>query len=183
MNPIIDALTQSQVDLYRAHMAYVIDIGLLGITPKEAGAEGFAETYQTFGDPLTENLLHYLQPKVEETYGKKLTPTYSFWRRYHQGQDCLPHKDRPSCQVSISLNLGGEGGHDWAFYVEEQKVSLEIGQAVLYKGCEEEHWRNSLEYKNHYQIFLHYIETSGHFYPQFKYDCRPGLYYSPAPPR
>lgn len=78
MNPIIDALTQSQVDLYRAHMAYVIDIGLLGITPKEAGAEGFAETYQTFGDPLTENLLHYLQPKVEETYGKKLTPTYSF---------------------------------------------------------------------------------------------------------
>ena len=60
--------------------------------------------------PPFENVLHYLKPKIEKAYGKELVPTYSFGEDILKGQDCPPHKDRPSCQVSITLNLGGDGG-------------------------------------------------------------------------
>ena len=65
-----------------------------------------------------------------------------------------------------------------SFYVEEEKFELDIGQATIYKGCEQEHWRYELPYKHHSQLFLHYIEKNGQYYPKYQYDERPNLYFS-----
>lgn len=146
---------------------------MVGRTPMEAS---FPNACEVYSDAPMEILLHYLQPKVEKEYGKKLVPTYSFWRCYFKGQDCFPHKDRPSCEISISLNLGGRGGNDWAFYAEDEKYILDVGQAVLYKGIDQEHWRHELQYERHYQVFLHYIEKDGEHFPQYTFDERPQLY-------
>ena len=58
---------------------------------------------------------------------------------------------------------------------------MEVGQGVIYKGCEQKHWREPLTYKSHVQMFLHYIEVDGQFYPKYKFDGRPGLYFKRKP--
>jgi hypothetical protein len=173
MNKIIDCLTKDQVELYKTHIDYLIDNNLVGRTPE---GSTFANTCEMFSDPPMELLLHYLQPKVEEAYGKELVPTYSFWRCYFKHQCCPPHKDRNSCEVSLTLNIGGRGGDDWAFYAEDDKYILNVGQALLYKGMEQEHWRHELPYERHYQVFLHWIEKNGQYYPRYQFDERPSLY-------
>lgn len=179
MNKVIDCLTADQVDLYRTHIEYLINNNIVRQQPN---AGFFPSCYEVFGDVVTEILLHYLQPKVEQEYGKELVPTYSFWRCYLKGQDCRPHKDRQSCEVSLTLNLGGVGGNDWAFYAEDSKYILDVGQALLYKGIEQEHWRHELPYEKHYQIFLHWIEKDGQHYPEWQFDRRRSLYEDPIDP-
>ena len=176
MNKKINCLTKSQVELTLNHIDYLIANNFIQRNPE--GQHTFDDTYQMYADPPIENILHYVKPKIEEAYGKELVPTYSFWRRYSKGQDCPPHKDRPSCEISLTLNLGGDGGHNWAIYVEDKKFELEVGEAVLYKGCDQEHWRHELDYKHHTQLFLHFIEKNGKHYPEFNYDGRPHLYYT-----
>ena len=130
-----------------------------------------------YSDPVFENLLLFLKPKVEEAYGKELVPTYSFWRTYYKTQDCPPHTDRPSCEVSITLCVDASHKEDmWSISVDDETFKLNVGEGVIYKGCEQEHWRHELQYDWHRQVFLHYIEKDGQFYPEFKYDKRPDLY-------
>ena len=38
----------------------------------------------------------------------KLSPTYSYARIYNKGAILQKHKDRYSCEVSTTLNLGGD---------------------------------------------------------------------------
>ena len=128
-------------------------------------------------DPVFENLLLFLKPKVEEAYGKELVPTYSFWRTYYKTQDCPPHTDRPSCEVSVTLCVDASHKENmWSISVDDETFKLNVGEGVIYKGCEQEHWRHELQYDWHRQVFLHYIEKDGQFYPEFKYDKRPDLY-------
>jgi hypothetical protein len=190
MNKVVDALTLSQVELVRSHIHYLITAGLTKQTPE--GID-FAGCYQEYIDPVTENLCHFLLPKISKAYGEELVPSYSFWRMYLKGQDCPPHKDRPACDVSFSLSLGGDGGDDWEFYAsddlnksdfykiteKDKKFTLLPGQGVTYKGYEQPHWRGSLKYKSHTQVFLHYIDKKGSFYPKYNYDQRPNLYCPP----
>ncbi len=176
MNKIIDCLTESQAELILNHIDYLIKNNYIELAPSEGHPLDFANTHQVYADPPIENILHYIKPKVQEVYGKEIVPTYSFWRRYYKGQDCPPHKDRPSCEISVTLNLGGDGGSDWALFVDDEKFQTKVGQGVMYKGCEQEHWRYELNYKHHTQLFLHFIEKDGQNYPQYAYDQRPNLY-------
>jgi len=175
MSKIVNCLTESQTDLLIHHINYLIEHNFVRREPELQ--QIFCDTFQMYADAPMEAVLHYVQPKIEEAYGKELVPTYSFWRRYFKGQDCPPHKDRPSCEVSVTLNLGGEGGHDWAIYVDDQKFQTEVGQGVIYKGCDQEHWRHELDYNFHTQLFIHYIEKEGKFYPKHAFDERQNLYY------
>tara|TARA_R100001510_G_C7633538_1_gene192058 strand:+ start:482 stop:1021 length:540 start_codon:yes stop_codon:yes gene_type:complete len=137
----------------------------------------FAGSKSVYADPVFENLLSFIKPKVEKSYGKELVPTYSFWRTYFKTQDCPPHKDRPSCEVSVTLCIDASDKKDmWPISVEDQIFKLNVGEGVIYNGCVQEHWRHELAYDWHRQVFLHYIEKNGQFYPEFKYDKRPDLY-------
>tara|TARA_B100000035_G_scaffold110211_2_gene93579 strand:+ start:1861 stop:2412 length:552 start_codon:yes stop_codon:yes gene_type:complete len=125
-----------------------------------------------YGDPASESLLLFCQPKMEELVGKKLFPTYSFWRMYTYGGYLKKHTDRPACEISVTMNI--QGDTDWPIYVDDKPIHLNPGDGLIYLGCELKHERKKLEGDYQAQIFLHYVDADGPS-KEHKFDKRPGL--------
>jgi len=137
-------------------------------------------TYNHYSNIAMETLMLKCQPKMEKVTGLKLQPSYSFARIYKKGDELKRHKDRFSCEISTTMNLGGD---DWPIYLEPSgeegkkgiKVDLKPGDMLIYRGCELEHWREKFKGKECIQVFLHYndIKTKGS--KQNLFDQRPHL--------
>jgi len=142
--------------------------------------EQVPETYSHYGDIAMETLLKGLKPLMEDETGLKLYETYSYARIYKKGDVLARHKDRYSCEVSTTLNLGGDS---WPIYLEPSgeegkegtKVILNQGDMLAYRGCEVEHWREAFTGENCAQVFLHYNDASDEKAEQNKFDGRPFL--------
>ena len=123
-----------------------------------------------------ETLLTKLIKKMEKATNLKLIPTYSFARIYKYGDILSKHKDRPSCEISTTLNLGGDF---WPIYLKSNnkqiKVDLLPGDMLVYKGCELEHWREKFTGENCGQVFLHYNNKNTIGSMDNVYDSRPHL--------
>jgi hypothetical protein len=147
-------------------------VALPAVTP---GQEGAVELYS---DQLMEHLLAGVRPRIEELSGLALEPTYSFLRIYRRGNVLRHHKDRPSCEVSVSVNLGPALDPPWPLWIKgplgESAVAMSPGDAVLYRGIECEHWRDALEADEMAQVFLHFVERDGPC-SDWKSDKRPSL--------
>src|SRR6476661_7896483 len=63
-------------------------------------------TPSAHADPLMDMLLERLRPTVEQATGLSLFPTYSYFRVYKRGDVLKRHRDRPSCEISMTLSLG-----------------------------------------------------------------------------
>jgi hypothetical protein len=128
-----------------------------------------ADTY-FHTDYLMESLLLAKQNLVEKESGLNLFPTYSYWRMYTKFADLKKHKDRPSCEISLTVQISSDGT-DWPIYMDGKEIILKDGQAALYLGREVEHWRE--EFKGDYQAqcFLHYVNSNGEF-SNYKFDNR-----------
>ena len=117
-------------------------------------------TFCRYGDPLFECLLFATIAPLESIIERKLVPTYSYWRLYQKGDVLEKHKDRNSCEISVTMCLGSDGSHPWPIYINDGNddiaIELNPGDMLLYKGCEVEHWRDSYKGLNHAQVFLHY---------------------------
>ena len=120
-----------------------------------------SDSYNIYGDAALDNLLLKLQNKMEKVCQLKLLPTYSYARIYKTGDVLNRHKDRNSCEVSTTINLGGD---PWPIYLEPSgetdkkgiKVDLKKGDMLVYSGCELEHWREQFKGVECGQVFLHY---------------------------
>lgn len=123
-----------------------------------------------YGDPIMESLMLVKKEKLETSINFKLLPTYSFWRMYTYNADLKKHKDRPSCEISATVMIGS-CGTEWPIFMDGNKVNLEPGDAVVYKGLEVEHWRENFEGDWHAQVFLHYVNAEGP-HKQFYKDQR-----------
>ena len=142
--------------------------------------EQIPDTYSHYADIAMETLLENLKPLMEKESGLKLNETYSYARIYKKGDVLERHKDRYSCEVSTTLNIGGD---EWPIYLEPSgeegkegtKVILNQGDMLVYKGCDVEHWREAFEGENCGQVFLHYNDASDEKAEQNKYDGRPFL--------
>ena len=113
-------------------------------------------TYSHYADLVMETLLLKCQDNLEKVLNFKLQPAYSYARIYKKGDILKRHKDRFSCELSITLNLGGDV---WPIYLKDKKeieVNLKPGDMLFYYGCELEHWRNKFKGSNCTQVFLHY---------------------------
>ena len=134
-------------------------------------------TYSHYADVAMETLLLRLNPLMEKATGLKLYPNYSFCRIYKKGDILKRHKDRFSCEISTTMNLGG---NKWAIYLSPYenvgfaeewggkkgitassnakgiKVDLEPGDMLIYRGEELEHWREPFKGKECAQVFFHY---------------------------
>ena len=139
--------------------------------------EQIPDTYSHYADIVMESLLEKLTEPMSKEAELKLIPTYSYARIYKKGDILERHKDRYSCEISTTLNLGGD---PWPIYLEPSgktdregiKVDLEPGDALIYRGCEVEHWREAFEGDNCGQVFLHYNDASGEKAEENKYDKR-----------
>jgi len=142
--------------------------------------EQVPKTYSHYADVAMETLLEKLKPLMEKESGLKLNETYSYARIYKKGDELKRHKDRYSCEVSTTLNLGGD---EWPIYLEPSgeegkegvKVILEQGDMLVYKGCDVEHWREAFQGKVCSQVFLHYNQANGPFAQTNLFDKRPML--------
>jgi hypothetical protein len=149
-------------------------------------------TYSQYSNIAFETLLLKLQPVMEKTTGLKLVPNYTYARIYKTGDELKRHKDRFSCEISTTLNLGGD---KWPIYIEPDpnkggevedggyisdmtkgiKVDLKPGDMLVYKGNILEHWREPFKGNDCAQVFLHYnnIKTKGS--EENIFDRRPHL--------
>lgn len=131
--------------------------------------------------------LHYLVRKqLEQVLGIDLLPTYYYERFYFVGQDLKRHSDRPACEVSITLQISTNATEPWPIWFQrpdrsEAYLKLNDGDAVVYKGCDRQHWREPLQSRHsklkqkwlrfrnkeddtyHHQIFMHYVRSQGPF--------------------
>ena len=123
--------------------------------------EQVPNTYSCYADLVMETLLQKVKPVMEKHTSLKLSETYSYARIYKEGDILARHKDRYSCEISTTLNLGGD---PWSIYLDPTgkqgragiKVDLDPGDMLIYSGCDLEHWREEFKGKNCGQVFLHY---------------------------
>ena len=139
--------------------------------------EQIPNTYSQYANMAMETLLLKCQPEMEKVTGLKLQPSYSYARIYKKGDELKRHKDRFSCEISTTMNLGGD---KWSIYLEPSgesgkkgiKVDLQAGDMLVYRGCELEHWREKFKGKCNVQVFLHYNNTKTRFAKDNIYDRR-----------
>jgi hypothetical protein len=121
-----------------------------------------------YNDPLMNGLLDLKLPLVEKESNLKLFPTYAYWRYYVFGGTLNKHLDRPACEISITACI--KKYDNWPMIVEGTEFELEEGDAVLYAGYDQEHWRPGI-YKGEgmAQVFFHYVNQQGP-YTHHAYD-------------
>ena len=134
--------------------------------------EQVPNAYSKYGDWVMETLLQYVRPVMKDKTKLDLIPTYSYARIYSKGNILKKHKDRPSCEISTTLNLGG---HQWSIYLEGIKVDLKQGDMLIYSGCDLEHWREPFTKEFCVQVFLHYNHANGKYGKENLFDKRPML--------
>ena len=148
-------------------------------------------TYSQYANMAMETLMLKCQPIMEKSTGLKLYPAYTYARIYKKGFILKRHKDRFSCEISATMNLGGD---DWPIYLDPTntdhliegvkykiignkgiKVHLNPGDILVYEGSRLEHWREKFRGKECVQAFLHYnnVKTPGAMENMF--DRRPHL--------
>ena len=150
-------------------------------------------TYSCYGDMFMETLMMKVIPVMQRHTDLNLIPTYTYTRAYKKGDILHRHKDRPSCEISTTLHLGGD---PWTIHIDptgsnnvidEYKgihkpnapkgvpVDLNTGDMLIYSGCDLEHWREPFEGNLCVQTFLHYNNADGQFAYNNKFDKRPML--------
>lgn len=154
-----------------------------------------------YGDPLMETLMDLSTPVIESNVGKKLFPTYSFFRIYDKGSDLPVHTDRDSCEYTVAFCIGcdpidkpyeifiGEENKTSDYkYVDKlgtlQKLKINYkfpmlpNSALLFQGVNKNHWREKCEHDNFISVFFHYVDQEGEF-SHYKYDKRSSLGFNP----
>ena len=158
----------------------------------EGENEQITNTYSQYANMAMETLLLKCQPGMEKATGLKLYPAYTYARIYKKGDELKRHKDRFSCEISTTMNLGGD---DWPIYLEPNpkkggvkpgvgyvsdktkgvRVDLKPGDMLVYSGCELEHWREKFKGKECVQVFLHYNNRKTPGSKDNMFDKRPHL--------
>ena len=140
------------------------------------------EVYSLEYPPMA-TFLWGLTPRVAQTAGCELMPSYAYFRVYQQGDICKVHSDRKACEHSLSLTLELADNIPWALSVEHKHVdepppSLDLdfgsepftsipmcaGDAVMYRGVNHRHGRlepNPNQWSAH--LFMHWIDANGSY--------------------
>lgn len=109
--------------------------------------------------PCCNTLLGLMCDRVSKEAGRKLLPTYTYCRIYTEGNELVPHRDRPSCEWSVTINLAQSD--PWPIYMDGKEIIQKVGDGALYQGCEVYHWRKPFKGREYVQVFLHYVDANG----------------------
>ena len=140
-------------------------------------------SYSIYGDIAFETLLTKLKKLMEKETVLELYTNYTYGRIYMKGDVLHRHIDRFSCEISTTLNLGGDL---WPIYINPKpvkkitkskgiKVDLSPGDMLIYKGNILEHWRDKFEGEECAQVFLHYNSVKTKNAEKNIFDTRPHL--------
>jgi len=148
-------------------------------------------TYSVYGDVAMETLLTEVKSIMEKITELELIETYAYARIYKKGDILHRHKDRFSCEISTTMNLGGD---EWPIYIAEKEsdgvmkdgkyipstskgveVKLNPGDMLVYRGNILEHWREAFQGEDCGQVFLHFNNKATEGSEKNKFDNRPHL--------
>lgn len=129
----------------------------------------------SYGNILSDSLLHLLTPFVSTIAARPLYPTYSYIRRYSKYQKLKTHLDRPENMHTMSIDIDICNSNDiWPLYIESnnkvEEINLKPTDIVLFKGQELKHWRNTLENKDEsFHVYLAWSEKQMHLFDYRKF--------------
>lgn len=126
-------------------------------------------SFGIYGDPTIDTLLEISKPKLTKLINKSLLPTYSYARIYQTNETLMLHKDRPSCEISLTITLGHDKDSEiWPFffskvdgYTDIHRQVIDVGGAIVYRGMDFWHWRQAYSGKWQTQMLLHYVDAEG----------------------
>ena len=155
-------ITSEEIERLNTHLSDRVEKGIYGggytvTCPQAVGSPSF------YGGDLMKSFQVDLLPRIEDNSKLDLYKTYSFARTYKKDDILAMHTDRPACEVSVTIDLGGDKWPIWILdrYENPVKVDLNPGDGLLYRGCELSHWRSKFKGDEHSQIFVHYVEKGG----------------------
>ena len=118
----------------------------------------------------TQNALPFVKllvrktPEVSKLCSEEVLPTYVYSIIYKNNSELIRHVDRDACDISVTINLKKDV--DWPVCIkkpngEEICIELNPGDAMMYFGCDAEHWRkDSFQGQNFVQVFMHYVRAN-----------------------
>ena len=131
-----------------------------------------------YSDPRMERLLEETVPKVEAAGSISVYPTYSYVRVYKHGDRLPKHRDRPACEISLSISLAYDPDEPWPIWVDSGLGPVDIwlgpGDGLMYRGADVFHWRDEFTGNYAAQVFLHYVDRQGP-HREWKFDKREAL--------
>ena len=162
-------------------------------------------TYNNYSDMYMELIATTIQRDIEQVTNLQLFPTYTFYRTYFPGNTLKHHIDKPPCDISATILLDAHYKNDssyrWKIFADPEPyrnnetldpynipdnkgvgIEQKPGDALIYRGCDIPHWREEFvaeEGSYHTQLFCHFIDKNGPYYPKWKYSGRPGLGFPP----
>ena len=133
--------------------------------------------------PPMQAFLWALTASMEAVTGRRLVPTYDYFRIYREGDICRVHRDRAACEHSLSLTLDYSDDVAWPLEVGKAgnagpqdlftddfgpepnaALAMGVGDAVAYRGVFHRHGRttpNPNAWSAH--LFLHWVDIEGPF--------------------
>jgi len=129
------------------------------ITGKQPVGTDTCDT-SSYGDPLFDSLLLTKKNIMEEATGKKLFPTYSYWRMHTKHAVLRKHIDRDACEISVTIHIGSDGT-SWPFYLDGNLLNTKPGDAIIYLGPKLMHYREIFKGDWYLGAFLHYVDAEG----------------------
>jgi hypothetical protein len=85
---------------------------------------------------------HEFIKTVSDMLGVKVKPSYVFLSMYGPDGVCPLHVDRPQCQFTVDLAI--EQDAIWPIYINDKPIALQEGEAVLYSGTGDPHFRKPM---------------------------------------
>jgi len=105
---------------------------------------------------------------ADEHFGSESVVSYWKWCRYSPrfgSPNIPPHIDINACNYTVDLQLMGDV--EWEIYIEGKPYVMQNGDALLYRGCDQIHWRPKYPNENihsHLEMcFMHFVDP-GHWY-------------------
>lgn len=138
------------------------------------------KSFSMYSPMCFEALAQIMLPRIEKIVKKKLYQAFTYARFYYTGSSLEPHRDRPSCEYSITLCVANDEKYGpWPIFFQDLKqkqlgITLEPGDMIVYKGDVLPHWRKEYQGTEHCQAFMHYVDQKGP-YKHLRYDERPVL--------
>lgn len=116
--------------------------------------------------PLEETLVRRLEKIVQGLYGEDwVVKDYQFARyslEYGYVPKLYPHFDQAFDTHRLTLDVQVSGTRDWPIVVEGRSRVLDDGDALIFSGTSQIHWRDNLTFENDDRfdmIFFHFHNT------------------------
>jgi sulfotransferase family protein len=141
----------------------MIDSGQWGL-----GDDQVAKRHGWYNEQMARYFQFQLVDVVGRVAGEPVKPTYAYSSAYRGGATLGAHMDRKQCEYTLSVLIDNSRDADsdpWPLWFQtaagKKPVTMEMGGAVLFRGCELPHWREAAREDQHQTMLLfHYVPAT-----------------------